>query len=50
MSFYNDSSKIAANPIYLKGSEYIETTDDYNCPLISYSPVSGNSSLITINF
>jgi hypothetical protein len=49
MSFYNDSSKTTADPIYLRGSEYIITKDTYNCPLISYSIVSGNSSLLVFN-
>ena len=49
MSFYNDSSKTTADPIYLRGSEYILTTDTYNCPLISYSLFSGNSSLLTLD-
>ena len=49
MNFYNDSSKTAADPIYLRGWEYIRTTDNYNCPLVSYSLLSGNSSLLTID-
>ena len=49
MSFYNDSSKTAADPIYLSGSEYIHTSDAYNCPLINYSLVLGNSSLLTFD-
>ena len=49
MSFYNDSTKTSADPIYLRGWEYIRTNDNYNCPLISYSLISGNTSLLTID-
>jgi len=49
MSFYNDSSKTAADKIFLRGSEYIKTTDSYNCPLINYSLILGNSSLLKLD-